>query len=221
MSYGLRVALIDSDDFVREGRVLLLNSQPTNQIVFESGNPETALKVIADYLLDVVIVDSRIPGWKATDYLGELTRRLDDAGNDAQILTLTTFASAEFELACLRAGAAAVLSSEQGFSELLRQIKSIGSRENVIPRAHLQALIGSIGANTAPNPNVVRSLSAMDGSQIAVVKGMLSGQTDTQIARELDLTRYRVSKFLESLRVSSGFRTRQQLAIELIGLGSL
>ena len=221
MNYGLRVALIDSDDFVREGRVLLLNSQPTNQIVFESGNPDAALEVIADYLLDVVIIDSRIPGWKASEYLKELSKRLEDAGNDAQILTLTTFASAEFELACLRAGAAAVLSSEQGFSELLRQIRSIGSRENVIPRSHLEALMGSISANPAPNPNVARSLSAMDESQLAVVKAMLTGQTDTQIARELDLTRYRVSKFLESLRASSGFRTRQQLAIELIGLGTL
>lgn len=221
MSYGLRVALIDSDDFVREGRVLLLNSQPTNQIVFESGNPDAALEVIADYLLDVVIVDSRIPGWKAAEYLKELSKRLEDAGNDAQILTLTTFASAEFELACLRAGAAAVLSSEQGFPELLRQIRSIGSRENVIPRAHLESLMESVSANVAPNPNVARSLSAMDESQIAVLKGMLNGQTDTQIARELDVTRYRVSKFLESLRASSGFRTRQQLAIELIGLGSL
>ena len=221
MNYGLRVALIDSDDFVREGRVLLLSSQQTIQIVYESGNPDSALEVIAEFLLDVVNVDSRIPGWKAAEYLKELSKRLEQAGNEAQILALTSFASAEFELTCLRAGAAAVLSSEQGFPELLRQIKSIGSRENVIPRAHLEALMGSVGASPAPNPNVARSLSAMDDSQLAVVKAMLTGQTDTQIARELDLTRYRVSKFLESLRASSGFRTRQQLAIELIGLGSL
>lgn len=221
MSYGLRVAIIDSDEFVREGRVLLLNSQPTNQIVFESGDPDAALNIVSDYLLDIVIVDTRIPGWKAADFLLELTTRLEESGNDAQILALTSFASPEFELACLRAGAAAVLSSEQGFPELLRQIRLIGSRENVIPRAYLEGLMESVAVRAAPNPSVALSLNSMDQHQTAVLKAMLSGQTDTQIARELELSRYRVSKFIDSLRASSGFRTRQQLAIELLGFGSL
>jgi DNA-binding NarL/FixJ family response regulator len=73
----------------------------------------------------------------------------------------------------------------------------------------------------APNPNVARSLNEMDSHQLAVVKAMLDGKSDTQIARELELSRYRVAKFLESLRVNSGLRTRQQLAIELLGFGTL
>lgn len=221
MTYGLRVALIDSDDFVREGRILLLQSQPTTQIVYESGDPTASLDAVADYLLDVIIVDTRIPGWKAADFLAELSRRLDDAGNDAQILALTAFGSSEFELSCLRAGAAVVVSSEQGFAELLKQIRLVGTRENTIPRTYLEGLIASVDATMAPDPNVARSLSVLDASQIEVIKAMLDGKTDSQISRELDLTRYRVAKFIESLRASSNFRTRQQLAIELLSIGGL
>jgi DNA-binding NarL/FixJ family response regulator len=221
VTLGLRVAIIDSDEFVREGRVLLLQSQPETQIVYESGDANGALDSVADYLVDVVIVDTRIPGWKASNYLLELASRLQEDGNDAQILAITAFASPEFELACLRAGAANLVSNEQGVAELLRQVKVLGARESPITRARLEALMAASEIKLAPNPNVARSLNEMDSHQLAVVKAMLDGKSDTQIARELELSRYRVAKFIESLRVNSGLRTRQQLAIELLGFGTL
>lgn len=221
MTLGLRVAIIDSDEFVREGRVLLMQSQPATQIVYESGDANAALESVADYLVDVVIVDTRIPGWKAEEYLLELSNRLQADGNDAQVLAITTFGSPEFELACLRAGAAALVTNEQGVLELLRQVKILGARESAITRDRLTALMSASAVKLAPNPNVARSLNEMDTHQLSVVKAMLDGKTDTQIARDLELSRYRVAKFLESLRVNSGLRTRQQLAIELLGFGTL
>jgi DNA-binding NarL/FixJ family response regulator len=218
---GLRVAVIDSDEFVREGRVLLLQSQPNIQIVFESGDPSTALDHAVDYLLDVIVLDTRIPGWKAVDYLVELSMRLSSSGNEAQLLALTAFGSPEFEFACLRSGAAAVVANDQGVSELLRQVKLLGSRDNTVTRGYLEGLMSAANGTIAPNPKVARSLSGMDSSQVEVVKAMLEGLTDSQIARQLDLTRYRVTKFIESLRESSDCRTRQQLAIELLGFGTI
>jgi DNA-binding NarL/FixJ family response regulator len=218
---GLRVAVIDSDEFVREGRVLLLQSQPNIQIVFESGDPSTALDQAVDYLLDVIVLDTRIPGWKAAHYLVELSKRLSSSGNEAQLLALTAFGSPEFELACLRSGAAAVVANDQGVSELLRQVKLLGSRDNTVTRGYLEGLMSAVNGTIAPNPKIARSLSGMDSSQVEVVKAMLEGLTDSQIARQLDLTRYRVTKFIESLRESSDCRTRQQLAIELIGFGTI
>ncbi len=221
MNTGLRVAVIDSDEFVREGRVLLLQSQPNIQIVFESGDPSTALDQAVDYLLDVIVLDTRIPGWKAAHYLVELSKRLSSSGNEAQLLALTAFGSPEFELACLRSGAAAVVANDQGVSELLRQVKLLGSRDNTVTRGYLEGLMSAVNGTIAPNPKIARSLSGMDSSQVEVVKAMLEGLTDSQIARQLDLTRYRVTKFIESLRESSDCRTRQQLAIELIGFGTI
>ena len=221
MNTGLRVAVIDSDEFVREGRVLLLQSQPNIQIVFESGDPSTALDQAVDYLLDVIVLDTRIPGWKAAHYLVELSKRLSSSGNEAQLLALTAFGSPEFELACLRSGAAAVVANDQGVSELLRQVKLLGSRDNTVTRGYLEGLMSAVNVTIAPNPKIARSLSGMDSSQVEVVKAMLEGLTDSQIARQLDLTRYRVTKFIESLRESSDCRTRQQLAIELIGFGTV
>ena len=219
MSYGLRLAIIDSDELVREGRVLLLQAQPETQIVYQSGEANQSLESVVDYLLDVVLVDTRIPGWVATDFISELGAKLDAAGNEAQILALASFGSNEFELACLRAGAAAFVTNEQGVTALLRKLRELGSGEKSIVRSHLDSLLAEVDGNPAPHPGLAMSLGSMDLNQLGVLKAMLEGLSDTQIARNLELTKYRVSKFIETLRISSGFRTRTQLAIELIGLG--
>ena len=221
MSYGLRLALIDSDEFVREGRVLLLQSQPETQIVFQTSDATTALVSVLDYLLDVIIVDSRIPGWNTDKYIAELAARLTDVGNDAQILVTASFGSPDFELSCLRAGASAFATTEQGGAALLRQVRSIASGERAVPRKHLDDLLSKASTGApAPHPGLAVSLEQMDQSQLAVVRAMLEGFTDGQISKNLELTKYRVSKFIESLRASNGFRTRVQLAIELLGFGA-
>ncbi len=219
MSYGLRLALIDADEMVREGRVLLLQSQPEMQIVFQTGDAGLALESIGEYLLDVVIVDTRVPGWRAEKYIAELGSRLDEADNEAQILALASFASAEFELACLKAGVSAFVTSDLGVATLLRQLKVLGAGERSISRKYLEGLLAEVVGQPAPHPGLALSLESMDANQSAVLKAMLEGLSDAQIAREQQLTKYRVTKFLESLRESSGFRTRNQLAIELLGLG--
>lgn len=221
MSYGLRVALIDSDEMVREGRELLLQAQPETQIVFQTGDPTAALDSIGEYLLDVIVVDTRLPGWTGQKYLSELSDRLTAAGNDARILATATFGSDEFELTCLRSGASAVFTNEQGVNTFLRLLKVLASGEQTIPRKSLDRLMSSAPTKVAPHSGLAMSLENMDASQLAVVKAMLEGFTDSQIARDLDLTKYRVTKFIESLRASNGFRTRVQLAIELLGFGAL
>ncbi|MEN9731033.1 MAG: hypothetical protein RL488_343 [Actinomycetota bacterium] len=221
MSFGLRVAIIDSDELVREGRVLLLQSQPETQIVYQSGDATAALEVIGDYLIDVLIVDTRIPGWAADKYLRRLSDKLDESGNDARILATATFGSLELELDCLVSGASAFVSHEQGVESLLRQLKVLSSGEQSIPRKTLDRLLELTATKKAPHPGLALSLENMDQSQRAVVKALLEGFSDSQISRDLGLTKYRVTKFIESLRANNGFRTRIQLAIELLGFGAL
>jgi len=216
---SLRIALVDSDELVREGRSLLIQSQAENQIVYQTGDAAQALNSVGDYLLDLILVDIRIPGWKSDAYLLELSSRLDQAGNDATVLAMASFTSPQLELACLRAGASAMFSADQGVKALLAQIKVCGSGEQVIEPAKLKKLLRAVGETPAPNSSLALSLENLDDKQRQVVEALLAGQSDAQISKNLDLTKYRVTKFIESLRQANGFRTRTQLAIELIGLG--
>jgi DNA-binding NarL/FixJ family response regulator len=220
MSTGLRLAVIDSDDMVREGRLLLLQSQLDLQVVFETSDPRGALELLGDYLIDVILVESRIPGLTMEKYLGQLSQVLDDSGSAAQVIAMANFVSMAEELAWLKAGAAGVVSHELGASALLRRTRVLGAGDLAIERERIDMLLADVDDVPELHGALAISLKQSDPSQTAVLKALLNGSSDAQIAKDLGLTKYRVGKFLESIKLANGFRTRTQLAIELLGFGA-
>lgn len=213
MNFGLRLAIIDADEFVREGRALLLSSLPEFQVVYESGDPTTALEQVPDYLVDVILLDLRIPGWDISSYIDSLSSKLNESGNGAGIVATTNFSAASQELEVFRAGALDYVAVNEGTDRLLKALRRAASRESAIPAQRIHSLLK--GKVMVPRQSLVLAFSQLDQAQKTVALAMLEGKSDTQIAREFDLTRYRVSKFLDSLTLTSGYRTRIQLALDL------
>lgn len=213
MNFGLRLAIIDADEFVREGRALLLSSLPEFQVVYESGDPTTALEQVPDYLVDVILLDLRIPGWDISSYIDSLSSKLNESGNGAGIVATTNFSAASQELEVFRAGALDYVAVNEGTDRLLKALRRAASRESAIPAERIHSLLK--GKVMVPRQSLVLAFSQLDQAQKTVALAMLEGKSDTQIAREFDLTRYRVSKFLDSLTLTSGYRTRIQLALDL------
>ena len=213
MNFGLRLAIIDADEFVREGRALLLSSLPEFQVVYESGDPNTALEQVPDYLVDVILLDLRIPGWDISSYIDSLSSKLIESGNGAGIVATTNFSAASQELEVFRAGALDYVAVNEGTDRLLKALRRAASRESAIPAQRIHSLLK--GRVMVPRQSLVLAFSQLDQAQKTVALAMLEGKSDTQIAREFDLTRYRVSKFLDSLTLTSGYRTRIQLALDL------
>lgn len=213
MNFGLRLAIIDADEFVREGRALLLSSLPEFQVVYESGDPTTALEQVPDYLVDVILLDLRIPGWDISSYIDSLSSKLIESGNGAGIVATTNFSAASQELEVFRAGALDYVAVNEGTDRLLKALRRAASRESAIPAERIHSLLK--GKVMVPRQSLVLAFSQLDQAQKTVALAMLEGKSDTQIAREFDLTRYRVSKFLDSLTLTSGYRTRIQLALDL------
>jgi DNA-binding NarL/FixJ family response regulator len=215
---GIRVALIDSDEMVRSGRSLLIQSTPDFSVVFESADPEGALETIADYLIDVLVIDSRVPGLSISDYLQKISSVLSEVGNQVSILVTSPFESSELALASYLAGAEGIASQDRGADFLLGQIRSLASGTNLPGRDALESLLEASGGNVTINQALSIAKERMDASQAAVIKGLVQGYSDAQLAKDLDLTKYRVTKFIETLCESLGFRTRIQLALAVLVL---
>lgn len=215
---GIRVALIDSDEMVRSGRSLLIQSSPDLSIVFESADPEGALEVIADYLIDVLVIDSRIPGLSISDYLQKISDELTQVGNQVSILVTSPFESSDLALVSYLSGAEGIASQDRGAEFLLRQIRSLASGATLPSRDALEALLDASVQPLAVNQALAIARERMDATQTAVIKGLVQGYSDSQLAKDLDLTKYRITKFIETLCESLGFRTRIQLALAILVL---
>lgn len=221
MSYGLRVAVIDSDSYTREARLLLLQSQPDIQVVFDSADPAAALEALPDYLVDVVVLDARVPGFTIDKYVQSLSDAFTTAGNSGRILVTANFITPAFEFACLSAGASAVVDGDRGAAAMLASLRKTATNEVTLDTAAIQTIFQSLPSLPAPQANLALAIEKMDENQLEVLRLLLEGKTDTQISKDLGLTKYRVTKFIDTLTLSSGFRTRNQLCIELVALGKL
>jgi DNA-binding NarL/FixJ family response regulator len=215
---GIRVALIDSDEMVRSGRSLLIQSSPDLSIVFESADPEAALETIADYLIDVLVIDSRIPGLSISEYLQKISNELTQVGNQVSILVTSPFESSDLALASYLSGAVGIASQDRGAEFLLRQIRSLASGTTLPSREALEALLDASAQPLAINQALAIARERMDATQTAVIKGLIQGYSDAQLAKDLGLTKYRITKFIETLCESLGFRTRIQLALAVLVL---
>ena len=211
----LRVGLIDADDSVRMGRSLLLNSQPNIDIVLESADPVASLDSLPDYLIDVLVIDARVPGMTIAEYLTKLNAALLDSGNQMRVIVSCTFGSPELELAVLEAGASALCPQDSGVASLLSNLRSLSIAPRVLTRDALKSLLENAPVQ-APNPTLVAALKLLDASQHRVLEALLDGLTDTQIAKQLELTKYRVTKFLDSLCLNLGYVSRVQLELALL-----
>lgn len=210
---AIRVALIDGDEMVRSGRSLIIQSTPDISVVFESGDPLAALELIGDYLVDVLLIDSRVPGHTIDDYLAKLSFSLAEVGNEASILVTSPFESSDLALAAFVNGASGIASQDRGAEYLLRQIRSLAAGTSVPSRETLENLLNQTESLMQVNQALAIAKERMDATQQAVLKGVVQGFSDAQLARDLGLTKYRVTKFVETLCASLGFRTRTQLAL--------
>src|SRR4030095_6863844 len=106
----IRVLLADDQALVRAGFRALLDAEEDIDVVGEAEDGQAAVRMAADVIPDVVLMDIRMPG---IDGL-EATRRIvrDERLDRTRIMILTTFDVDEYVFEALRVGASGFLAKD-------------------------------------------------------------------------------------------------------------
>ena len=113
----IRVAVVDDQELVRSGFVVLLRSAPDIEVVGEAGDGQEAWDLCRRTTPDVVLMDVRMPRMDGL----EATRRImaDPECSSTRVLILTTFDEDELVHEALRAGASGFLLKDTRPTQLL------------------------------------------------------------------------------------------------------
>ncbi|TWC64045.1 response regulator transcription factor [Herbaspirillum sp. SJZ099] len=168
-----RVMLIDDHPLVRDGLRARLEAVPGLAVVAEAGNAEEALAAAAQCNIDLALMDINMRGTNGI----ELTAQFHARHPEIAVLILSMHDKGEYVMQSIQAGARGYVLKDAPSQDIVQAIETVKSGGIYYSAALLRQL-------TQPLPE--RDLLTLRERE--VLKHIANGESNKQIARELDLS---------------------------------
>jgi len=197
-SKTIRALLVDDHALFRESVAVLLGSQPDFEIE-HCGSIREALDLLAEHTFDLVLLDHDLGAERASQFLPAARQ----AGFEGRVLVVTAWVSDTEARRLLRQGVAGIFLKQGGLNELSECIRRVAAG-GVLPDT-ISAPPSDTVQNQPPGPPVFNE------RQRKVLRFVLEGLSNKEIAWRLHISESYVKAILQSLFQKTGVRTRGQL----------
>ncbi|MFT4214608.1 MAG: response regulator transcription factor [Microbacterium sp.] len=205
------VMLVDDQEMIRAGLRVIIDAYPDLEIVAEAGEGYTAVALLEEAPVDVVLIDLNMPGIDGV----ETVRRIRAAhGPDhPRILVLTTFDQDHNVLAALRAGADGFFSKGAGPGELADGIRRVATGEHALSPTAIDALVSHAADDAVPpsDPEKAAMFAELTPRELEVVSLIVTGLDNAEISRRIFISPYTVKTHANRAMMKVGARDRAQL----------
>ncbi|PWJ24354.1 LuxR family two component transcriptional regulator [Branchiibius hedensis] len=206
---SIRVVVVDDQDLVRTGLVMILDAQPDIEVVGEAADGRAALDLVARLRPDVLLVDIRMPLLDGV----EVTRRLAGPGvaDPLAVVVITTFDLDEYVLDALRAGARGFLLKDAGPGLLVQAVHAAADGEALIAPNVTRRLLATFADQSPKVP--AQPIEPLTDREEQVLALVARGRTNPEIAGELFISLSTVKTHVASLMTKIGARNRVEIAM--------
>ncbi len=197
----IRILMIDDHALFREGLVRLLESEPDFEIVAQCASVEEALPYLASRPVGVVLLDYDLGNEKGSEFFP----RARASGFQGKTLILTAGA-ANAEISQLIAlGASGVFLKHDTPGLLSKCIREVAAGRSWLEQNLVQNLLQH------DVPHRKSSTKSFTEREQLVVRGILEGLSNKEIAARLSVSESAVKSVVQQLFSKTGVRTRSQL----------
>ncbi|MET9676073.1 response regulator transcription factor [Streptomyces sp. NPDC006482] len=217
----IRVVFVDDQVMVRDGFVMVVESQDDMEVVGEAGDGVEALELLAGRRADIVLMDVRMPRLDGV----EATRRLLARPDAPKVIVLTTFDLDEHAFAALQAGASGFLVKDAPAEDLLAAIRTVHRGDAVIAPSTTRRLLDHVAADLPVGHGAGDPVASLTDRERDVLLLIARGASNATIARHLFLSEGTVKTHVGRILAKLGLRDRVQAVIyayehRLIRIGS-
>lgn len=193
----IRLYILDDHALFRDALARLLDADETLSVVGASGSTKDAQRELKALAPDILILDYDLGDQNTLEFV-ETIRQDDYRGS---ILLVTAGLPDQHALEFIRLGVAGVFHKQKPPEDLHATIRELADGRVVLDQAYLQSLAA---AAVKPRPNLT-------GRDKEVLRFLVEGRANKEIAAELGVSESAVKGNLQQLFAKAGVRTRSQL----------
>jgi len=198
----IKVLIADDHAIVREGVKRILEESGEGITVDEAADGESALQRVSDAGYQAVILDIGLPGMDGLEVL----RQLQELEPDLPVLLFSVYPEAQYATRGLKSGASGYLTKDRAPEELLAAIRTITAGRRFITASLAEQLAGNLDRDGV---DVLHE--RLSEREFQVLRMIASGQTVSQIARDLGLSVKTVSTYRARIMDKTGFKNNAEL----------
>jgi len=192
----IRLLLLDDHLLFREGLSRLLVTEPGFELVAQCGTPSEALDVLVQTPVDIVLLDYDLEDDTGTRFISAAAA----SGYAGKVLMVTAGMNELQRALAWKLGISGIALKHSSPASLLEAIRVV-----------FAGGIWNHQKGEASSPSSQKRAQGMTPRERQVLRGILEGLTNKDIARQLGVSLSSIKGILQQLFDKTGVRTRSQL----------
>jgi NarL family two-component system response regulator LiaR len=202
----ISILITDDHALVRQGVRTFLELQPDLTVIGEADSGEAAVRMAAELVPDVALMDLVMPGIGGV----EATRQVKQVSPHTQIIVLTSYHEDEYIFPALRAGALSYVLKDVGPDELADTIRMAARGESVLHPRVAARVVQEVRGARRDTPNLFTDLS---DRELEVLRLIADGLSNAEIASKLVISEKTVKGHVSNILGKLHMIDRTQAAV--------
>ncbi|MBN2387571.1 MAG: response regulator transcription factor [Anaerolineales bacterium] len=206
MTDKLSIIIADDHEVVRNGVRSYLEMTDEFLVLAEAENGEEAIKLTAEHIPDVVLIDLIMPGMDGV----ETIRRIKQISPRSQVVVLTSYHEDVHIFPALKAGAISYILKDVKMEKLVEALhRAIQGEVTLHPLVAKRVLQNM----RSENPDEQPLFAELTERELEVLKLIASGLNNTQIAESLVISENTVKGHVSNILSKLHLADRTQVAV--------
>ncbi|CAM3763510.1 response regulator transcription factor [Cohnella lubricantis] len=195
----IKVLIADDQDLIRGSLRIVLRGEEDIDVVGLAANGREAVELCRQHEPHVVLMDIHMPEMDGI----EATRQIKSLYPNTHVVMLTTFHDMDYVREALAAGAAGYLLKAMQPEDLAVSIRLVHRGETLIPQEIAKIMVAEwTGGTASSKPGDGRRKKdgyGLTERELDVLRLLVSGKDNREIARELFLTEGTVKNYISTI----------------------
>lgn len=206
MNEKIRIIIADDDPLIRDSLKIILGMDDKIDVVKTVGNGLEAVESCKKNLIDIALLDVRMPIMNGVDAVKEITK-----STETRTMILTTFDEDEYIKTAILNGAKGYLLKNNSPDKIIDAIKTVYDGNTVMQDLVIDKIKNGINDNYR---NFDKSI--FTERELDIIKAIAEGHSNKEISAKLYISEGTVKNYISNILSKTGLKHRTQIAINYL-----